>query len=207
MDLHRVRLPGLHRFARTLDQDQAAHAFGISVLSPNFSGPTPAGGMDVIKWYWGSAGGSGGGSIAGLYLALYQSMHYSGPTLTAANLDKGVVLGAGLRWRWPTARPCGATGSARPSTCPTTRTPGWGPTTRSIWWNPEGTIAGLPGKGAIMFMNGGKRAGYGDFPKREPKFFERARCATTSRSDGFVGGVVPAVPPCNGCPSSGGVAS
>ena len=194
-------------FPRTWDQDQAAHAFGTGVLSPNFSGPTPAGGMDVIKWYWGSAGGSGGGSIAGLYLALYQSVHYAGPTLTAANLEEGLFSAPAFGgaadgttvWR---------NGFGKTVDMPYDENAWLGSDNALIWWNPEGTIAGLPGKGAIMFMNGGKRAGYGDFPKREPKFFEEG----SLRDDipigtGFVGGVVPAVPPCNGCPSSGGVAS
>ena len=59
----------------------------------------------------------------------------------------------------------------------------------------------------MMFMEGGKRFGYGDFPERELKFFDDG----TPRDDiavgtGFPSGTVPEVPPCTGCPSSGDAA-
>ena len=193
-------------FPRTWDQDQAAHAFGTGVLSPDFSGPTPSDSMDPLKWYFGSAGGRGGGSIAGMYLALYQAMHYAGPTLTAKNVKKGLFAAPAYGgaaddttvWR---------NGFGSSVDMPYDEYAWLGSDRALIWYDPEGTIAGMPGKGAYRFMEDGARFGYGDFPKKEPKFFADG----TLRDDipigtGFPEGVVPEVSPCTGCPSSGDTA-
>ena len=52
-------------FPRTWDQDQAAHAFGVGVLSPGFSGPTPADSMDPLRWSSGPPAGEAAGASAG----------------------------------------------------------------------------------------------------------------------------------------------
>ena len=189
-------------FPRTWDQEQAAHAFGLGVLSPDFSGPTPADSMDPIKWYFGSAGGRHGGSVAGMYLGLYQAMHYAGPTLTPKNVKKGLFAAPAYGgaaddttvWR---------NGFGSSVDMPYDEY-GWLGSDRAlIWYDPEGTIEAMPGKGAYRFMEGGKRFGYADFPKQVPKFFDEGDL----RDDipvgtGFTSGTVPDVPPCTGCPSS-----
>ncbi len=187
-------------FPRTWDQDQAARAFGIGVLSPTFSGPTPAGGMDPIKWYWGS-GGSTGGTTNGMYLGLYQAMHYAGPKLTAANVKKGLFAAPAYGgaadgttvWR---------NGFGSSVDMPYDEYSWLGSDRALIWYDPEGTIAAMPGKGAMVFMEDGERFGYRDFPTKEPKFFS----AGSLRDDipvgtGYVGDEVPAISPCSGCPS------
>lgn len=187
-------------FPRTWDQEQAARAFGIGVLSPTFSGPTPAGGMDPIKWYWGT-GGSSGGSTSGMYLGLYQAMHYAGPNLTPQNVRKGLFAAPAYGgaadgttvWR---------NGFGTSVDMPYDEYSWLGSDRALIWYDPEGTIEAMPGKGAMVFMDGGERFGYRDFPKKEPAFFSGG----SLRDDipvgtGYVGGQVPAIPPCSGCPS------
>ena len=82
-----------------------------------------------------------------LYLALYQSVHYAGPTLTAANLEKGLFSAPAFGgaadgttvWR---------NGFGKTVDMPYDENAWSGSDNALIWWNPEGTIAGLPGKGA-----------------------------------------------------------
>jgi hypothetical protein len=188
-------------FPRTWDQEQAGRAFGIGILSPTFSGPTPAGGMDPIKWYWGSAGGSSGGSTSGMYLGLHQAMHYAGPKLTAQNVKKGLFAAPAYGgaadgttvWR---------NGFGSSVDMPYDEYAWLGSDRALIWWDPEGTVAALPGKGAMVFMDGGTRFGYRDFPKQEPKFFtDGSPRDTIPVGTGYVGGQVPEIPPCTGCPS------
>ena len=56
-----------------------------------------------------------------------------------------------------------------------------------------------------MYLDGGKRYAYGEFPTKEPKFFDpAASVASIPLSSRYATGVVPATSPCTGCPSNGG---
>jgi hypothetical protein len=58
-----------------------------------------------------------------------------------------------------------------------------------------------------MYMDGGKRLGYADFPKSEPKFFAQGGAvAEAPISAQFPNGVVSPASPCAQCPSNGGAA-
>ena len=67
--------------------------------------------------------------------------------------------------------------------------------------NGLGTVA----KGVGWYVDGGKRYGYKDFPKAEPKFFSDAG-AVSEAPIGllFPTGEVSPGSPCEQCPSSGG---
>ena len=79
-------------FARAFDQEQMKHAFGIGSLTP-FSTPAPGGvtetSLQPFAWYWGDATTrtNDGGFVNPF---VYQALHYAGPTLTAANVKKGL---------------------------------------------------------------------------------------------------------------------
>ena len=73
-------------FARTFDQDQMRHAFGLSVLSPYVASTPPY--LDLFTWYWGETQGNTWSITNGLFNAVYTYIQYAGPTLTAQNVKK-----------------------------------------------------------------------------------------------------------------------
>ena len=196
----------LSMFARTFDQDQMRHTFGLSALFPYFVTPPEYSYLTAYDWYWGTDQGNYWGISGGLADFVYRAMHYAGPTLTAENLKKGLFS-------------VPATGGA--ATGIVTWQSGYGNTVglpfeeyaqlgsdRALaWWNADATgpsqATGVPGQGVFMYLDGGLRYGYGGFPDEEPTFFDEATAIdTVDVTSLFEGGVPPAPTPCPGCPSS-----
>ncbi len=193
-------------FARTNDQEQMEHAFGIGVLPPAYEGSESSTG--IFQWYWGTGQGNYAAGLQGHMSILYSALHYAGPTLTPANVEKGLFS-------------VPATGGASDGT--TNFQSGFGRTVglpyaeyallgtdRNLaWWNADITgganaVASIVGKGKFMYLDDARRYGYGDFPKQQPKFFdESVSVAEIPRASAFADGVVPAANPCTGCPSAG----
>ena len=86
-------------FPRTWDQEQAAHAFGTGVLSPNFSGPTPAGGMDVDQVVLGVGGRKRRREHRRVVPRPLPVDPLRGPDADGSEPREGSVLSAGLRRR------------------------------------------------------------------------------------------------------------
>ena len=108
---------------------------------------------------------------------IYQAIHYAGPTLTAQNVKKGLF-----------AVP--STGGASDGT--TNFQQGFGRTVgmpydeyallgtdRNLaWWNPDITgganaVASIVGKGKFMYLDGGKRYAYSEFPTQAAEVLRR----------------------------------
>jgi hypothetical protein len=193
-------------FGRSNDADQMKHAFGTGVLPPAYEGSVSSTG--AFQWYWGTAQGNYAAGLSGGVGFVYQAIHYAGPTLNAANVRKGLF-----------AVP--STGGASEGT--TNFQQGFGRTVgmpydeyallgtdRNLaWWNPEITgganaVASIVGKGKFVYLDGGKRFAYNQFPTKQPKFFDDAKAvAEIARTTNFADGVVPPTMPCTGCPSGG----
>ena len=75
-------------YARNNDQQQMAHAFGLGVLGPAVTGNNPS--LLPFQWYWGTTQGNTWSVASGLFQFVYPALHYAGPTLTAANVQKGL---------------------------------------------------------------------------------------------------------------------
>ena len=194
-------------FARAFDPKQMKHAFGIGSLTP-YSEPGPGGvtarSLAAFNWYWGdqTTKTDDGGFVNGF---VYNALHYAGPTLTAANVKKGLF-----------AAPVSTNGTAGISAgygnaagLPYPEYALFGSDSAMIWWNPTqtgpGNAVGFPGTGKFMYLSGGARFGYTDFPKSEPKFFDpKASAALVPLASTFPGDVIPPKTPCVDCPSSGG---
>ena len=78
-------------YARQFDQAQMKHAFGVGSLPP--STPAPGGvtesSLQLFNWYWGnSTTRTNDGGFVNPFV--YTALHYAGPTLTAANVKKGL---------------------------------------------------------------------------------------------------------------------
>jgi hypothetical protein len=198
-------------FARTYDQEQFAHAFGVGVLPPQAipdpNAPPPLG---QFEWYWGKSKGTTAATTVGWMAFIYGAMQFAGPKLTAANVQKGLfsvpaVGGAS------SGTVSFQTGYGRTVGLPYDEYLGLGTDVELVWWNPnlqtDGTnaVANFPGKGRFMYLNDGKRFSFGQFPKSEPEFFdESASIYQYPPGQAYETGQVPATMPCTGCPSQGG---
>lgn len=193
-------------FARANDEEQMAHTFGPGLLPPSHEGEASSTG--IFQWYWGKDQGNFDQATQGSFSMIYFMLQYAGPTLTAANVEKGMFampahegaadgttnfqIGFGKTVGLPYPE-YGLIGTDR----------------NLAWWNPDvrggaNAFPVLVGKGKFMYLDGAKRFAYGEFPKQAKFFDEAASVAEIPRSSDFPDGVVPPPNPCEGCPSSGG---
>ncbi len=194
--------------ARQYDQDQFAHAFGLSNLSPwperSAGESTPS----VIDWYWGPTQGSVATVTQDRVVWLAKAIHYAGPKLTPKNVQRGLFAAP--------AR------SGAASDDPLTSQVGYGLTSglsqptyfnlghdyAAVWYDSEseGPSAGLDavGRGVTWYVDGGQRYQAGQWPKRLLPFFEEKGAVASIEVDPATTG---AVAPCTGCPSEGGPGS
>ena len=191
-------------FGRNNDQQQMAHAFGLGVLGPAVTGINPS--LDPFQWYWGTTQGNTWSVAPGLFEFVYDALHYAGPTLTAANVQKGLFAAPALEVR---GSPNGLVGYGKTVGLPYDEFSGFGSDRALIWWdgNQEGPIqaTNTEGKGVFEFLNEGKNVGYAAFTKTEPKFFDKsASVFQLKAADLNPGGVAPQPTPCPDCPVNGG---
>jgi len=133
-------------------------------------------------------------------------LHYAGPTLTAANVQKGLFAKPAMEIR---GSPNGLVGQGKTVGLPYDEYSGFGSDRALIWWdgNQEGPVqaTNTEGKGVFEFLNEGKNVGYAGFTKTEPKFFDKsASVFQLEATDLFPGGVLPQPTPCRDCPVNGG---
>jgi hypothetical protein len=184
------------------DQDQFAHAFGLSVLYPFTNGASNA---SLATWYWGPNRATSEIVVQDVVNWLAFAIQYAGPTLTPANVQKGMF-----------AVP--ARGGAA-SDVPNTGQVGWGKTTglsypgyftsgfdfAPVWWDSEttGTSQAIDskGKGVAWYVDNAKRYIAGTWPKQTFNFFEKEGATFVFETSPTP---VAAPAPCTGCPSSGG---
>jgi hypothetical protein len=194
-------------FARTYDQDQFAHAFGLGVLNPRpIEDPSTPAPLESFNWYWGENQGTYAATTVGWMTFIYNAIQYAGPELTARNVRKGlfsVPASGGASDGTVSFQ----SGYGRTVGLPYDEYLGLGTDVEMIWWNPDletqGTnaVANFPGTGRVMYLNDGRRFSLGQFPEQEPAFFDEAvSIYEFPRQDAFASGKVPALNPCTGCP-------
>jgi hypothetical protein len=194
--------------ARTFDQEQWGHAFGVSGLYMPVKGLT-AGPSDLaFQWYWGPNAGAYSQAVVTNLEQLYAGIHMAGPKLTPENFKAGMfsrppVGGAAEDQITSTARLYGKHAKLPYDEYLT------GGDVALVWWDPDtvgpSVAVNVPdSKGVYQYMDGGKRYLRGQLPSKAT-FFD------TSGSINVVTDVPPndVQPdyPCDGCPSSGGTAS
>lgn len=192
-------------FARTNDQQQMAHAFGIGVLPPAYEGSASSTG--IFQWYWGKAQGNFDQATQGSMSVIYAAIMYAGPTLTAENIERGLfsVPGAGGSFDDTTNFQYGYGKSVG---LPYDEYALLGTDRNLAWWNPDlnggaNAFPTLVGQGKFMYLNDAKRYGYGQFPADAAFFDEASSVSEIPLSSGFAGGL-PADNPCTDCPVNGG---
>jgi hypothetical protein len=200
-------------FARGYDQDQFAHAFGLSSLFP-YTRPDPdpevaelAGPNAPLNWYWGpGVGTTAQSSIPSRVGWVLNGIHAAGPNLTPKTFRQGLFS--------IPARGGAASGYTTSFLVGYGRTPGLpydeylqlGLDFAPMWWDAATTGAsngtGTQGKGVVRYIDGAKRYRSGTWPSKPFPWFEEEGTvvdfATTQ----------PPIPvsagPCSDCPSQGG---
>jgi hypothetical protein len=184
---------------RVVDQDQAAHFFGLNWFTPYVPNNDP--GTKTFQWFWGPDKGnkwSGAGALVG---ALYTRLHISGPQLTAAKMKPGAlpIPKAGGYYSksvlTPTTGPAGKDGIALRDAA-------------LAWFDPTKSATDQAtmsvGQGAWIYLDGGARYIAGTWPKHKLGFFDKS-LSTSVAEYTEVPASEPKIPdyPCTNCPSSG----
>lgn len=191
--------------ARTFDQDQWKHAFGVGGLYMPVQGLT-AGPSDLaFQWYWGPNAGVYSQAVVTDLELLYAGIHMAGPKLTAETYKAGMfsrppVGGAAEGQVTSTGRFYGKAAKLPYNEYLT------GGDVALVWWDTEtvgpSVAVNLPDSaGVYQYMDGGKRYIRGQIPSKV-KFFDKSNSINVITT-------VPAADvqpdyPCSGCPSSGG---
>lgn len=176
-----VALVDTTAFARTYDQKQWAHAFGVTQLTaridPNLTAP-----VLLYEWFHGTKPPAyiSSGVIAPFPTVFFGGVQAAGPNLTPESfrdalfsgnflgqLQQGPVLDVyysfGEHGLWSTPDYSGTDDLAE------------------IWWDPEATgvdEVDKAGKGMYRYVDGGKRYLPGQWPEGEPKLFDPAGAVT-----------------------------
>lgn len=185
--------------ARSFDQEVWSHAFGLVWFLPYVKGQ-PDVLSQAFQWFWGTDQGTRWQGAAADLGGLYTRIHYAGPKLNKAAIEKPLPQGSAV----------GGYYSKSMSTFEAVTVPEGQITPRGSalgWWNPDITgqanfnIGGV-GKGDYMYLNNGQRYVAGHFPKGKQAWFNASKSVQSFDT-------VPASEPkfpqyvCTGCPSSG----
>ena len=193
----------LSLLARSYDQRQWSHAFGLSNLVPFVrDAPTALG---AVLWYWGT-GVATSSTLAGAMVGwLAGGIQYSGPTLTAKNFQKG-YFAVPARGGAASADPASFMGGyGQTAGLPYDEYMALGTDYAPVWWDAntsgESQVRPVVAKGVNMYVNGAKRYLSGKWPKQPFNFFDPNGAVYAFATD-----PVPPTPdaPCAGCPSQGG---
>lgn len=158
-------------FARSYDQEQWAHAFGVSPLAARVS-PDVQGTRFLYEWYFGEEAPteSGGATVIPNWNLLFSVLQGVGPDLTAENFRTALFnaepttravsqpsLSYGDKGLWPFTDYLGIDDATE------------------IWWDPTATGPDeiqRDGVGLWRFVQGGKRYLPGEWPDSPPDLFD-----------------------------------
>ena len=157
-------------FARSYDQQQFAHTFGVSNLAPYVQpDPTPTPPAVALStqllpltWYWGETRGTQVTSVVPRDLTwLMRGIHTAGPRLTPKTFQQGlfsIPASGGAAQNYPTGA---LVGYGKNPGLPYDEYMDLSLDFVPVWWDPETTGpsngTGTVGKGVITFVNGAKR--------------------------------------------------
>lgn len=190
--------------ARGYDQDQWAHAFGISNVPPG-APITPTTVPNVIQWYWGPGKGTFGISYTNAIEWLMSGIMYAGPKLTPKTLEQGffaIPAQGGSASHDPALANRGTrSGYGRTNGLPYKEYMRGNKDFTASWWDPDTDgppMLGFPGgKGTLWYLDDAKRYYAGTWPTKPLPLFDMSKAIT-----GFDAPLrLPEVLPCEGCPS------
>jgi hypothetical protein len=157
-------------FARTYDQKQWAHAFGISYLAAR-TDPSVSGSTYLYRWFYrkNPPAATGAATTTPLITLLFVGIQATGPDLTPANML--AALFAAPKPPEAVTEPLITFGNHR--IWPQTDYLGIDDATE-IWWNPSAVgpdELNHLGKGLYEYVDGGKRYLPGQWPRIAPNVF------------------------------------
>lgn len=164
-------------FARTYDQKQWAHAFGMTDTAARTS-PSVSGSVYLYHWFFGKnpPAETGAAVITPLLTLLFVALQATGPDVTPANVL--AALFAAPKPREALTEPMITYGNH--GIWPVTDYQGVDDATE-IWWNPNAVgpdELNHVGRGMYEYVNGGKRYLPGDWPQTAPDVFSAAGAVT-----------------------------
>jgi hypothetical protein len=194
--------------AQGLPDDEAEHAFGISLIPPYFDLPDEVTNItDSTLWYWGPSTGTTSGAVPGPIDWFLAGVHNAGPKLTPKNFEQGLFA---------------VPATPNPTNSPLVTKSGYGKTTglpyaayspgpadfAPMWMDPYTTGisigSGTEVKHVSWYIDEGRRYSIGKWPKNL-KWFDKSN-STHQILELPEGAVLPtAAPACapGACPSSG----
>jgi hypothetical protein len=195
-------------FARTYDQSQMAHAFGVGLIPiAVVNDPQWPPFKYVLQWYYGSYEVDGGQAASVVPTAgdIFIGIHLAGPTLTPQSFQKALF----------TMPPYGGY-ACKCKTGPQTSFGPWGTAVTPqdfiayddvglLWWDgnaegPTNGTGGQEGRGNWQYLLGSERFVYGKLPTGELPFFDAGQSVVVYN------GMPPSDKvknyPCENCPST-----
>ncbi len=195
-------------FTAGYDQDQWAHAFGMTWFAPYATdNPGAVTAENVVDWYWGKNKATTSSAGMPMTYWLNQGFHLAGPKLTPTSFRDGQFAQPGTGGAFDDqvttqGNKVGDLGLGYPEYSLL------GPKEFAlVWYDPQapgkGNILGTEKTGNYIYLDGGKRYTLDTWKKGEPKFFQDLPTnvvfyTTSPASD------LPPTYPCTGCPSQGG---
>jgi hypothetical protein len=188
--------------ARNYDQDQWAHAFGLSTVSPTVAdGSVP---LSPVGWYWGPDQGTEQVVVDTWLRWFFDGVQAAGPRLTPKTFQQGlfaVPAQGGAATGDPTG---GQTAYGRTAGLPYDEYMQLGTDFAPVWYDKDtvdfSNIYPISGQGVEWYVDGARRYAAGTWPTKPFKFFDKTGAVVK-----FATRPVPRVPsPCTGCPSDGG---
>jgi hypothetical protein len=189
--------------ARSYDQDQWAHAFGLSTVSPTVAdGSVP---QTPVGWYWGPNQGTEQVVVDTWLRWFFDGVQAAGPKLTPKTFQQGLFS--------VPAQGGAATGDPSGSQIAYGRTAGLpydeymqiGTDFAPVWYDKEtvdfSNIYPISGKGVEWYVDGARRYAAGTWPTKPFKFFDKEGAVVKFATRP----VTQVANPCTGCPSDGGV--
>ncbi len=196
--------------ARSYDQDQWAHAFGISNVPPGTATPAAPNSIpSLISWYWGPSKGTSGIAYGNAVGWLVSGITYAGPKLTPQTLKQGffaIPAAGGSASDDPTLQNRGTrSGYGHTNGLPYEEFMRGNKDFTAAWWDKDTmgpSQLGFPGgQGTLWYLNDAKRYYAGHWPTKKLKLFDKS--AAIYQFDAPT--APPTVLPCTGCPSETGV--
>ncbi|MEX1009647.1 MAG: hypothetical protein WD271_17650 [Acidimicrobiia bacterium] len=200
--------------ARPYDQQQFAHAFGISNLSP-WVVPAPAppppektlGTLtNTLNWYWGEGVATSSLTVPSFLIWVLSGVHTAGPNLTPKTFRQGlfaVPATGGAASGYPVGF---MTGYGKNPGLPYDEYLQLGLDFAPVWWDPDTTgpsqAIGSEGQGVTWYVDGAKRYKSGTWPKTPFKWFDKT--GSVVKFDTSPTPTATYAGPCEGCPSQGG---
>ena len=190
--------------ARSNDQAQMAHAFGIAGLIPAVASDSSTPSTTTYQWYWGKTNGTIGVWPWGLTENLAIGLHNAGPKLTPETFRAGMFAlpaqGGAASKQVTTVQMAFGKQAKLPYELYM-----WGGDFALVWWDPSvsgpSNVVPVEGQGKYVFLKGGQRYQAGQLPKGEPTYFSMADGAIASLATRPASDASKDYP-CTGCPSS-----